>query len=107
MSLPFRWLRVTFVLNTLIALKELFLSPPGCIPCRVHAEIPPLENSHTPPDCQIQLIYILAENYAKLVEFLLDSLLAAPATRASGFRHNKTRVASVLNGFKNQLVFFI
>ena len=27
LSLPFRWLRVTFVLNTLMALKELFLSP--------------------------------------------------------------------------------
>ena len=27
LSLPFRWLRVTFVLNTLIALKELFISP--------------------------------------------------------------------------------
>jgi hypothetical protein len=27
LSLPFRWLCVTFVLNTLIALKELFLSP--------------------------------------------------------------------------------
>ena len=27
LSLPLRWLRVTFVLNTLIALKELFFSP--------------------------------------------------------------------------------
>jgi hypothetical protein len=27
LSLPFHWLRVTFVLNTLIAIKELFLSP--------------------------------------------------------------------------------
>jgi hypothetical protein len=27
LSLPLRWLRVTFVLNTLIALKELFFRP--------------------------------------------------------------------------------
>ena len=27
LSLPLRWLRVTFVLNTLIALKELFFKP--------------------------------------------------------------------------------
>jgi hypothetical protein len=27
LSLPFHWLRITFFLNTLIVLKELFLSP--------------------------------------------------------------------------------
>jgi hypothetical protein len=33
LSLPLRWLRVTFVLNTLIALKELFFRP-VTYPCR-------------------------------------------------------------------------